>query len=463
MDAALTQATQDQLRAGQHGLLLIADNNDAFAARALSARSSEHTLDLMYYLWHDDRTGRLLMREVLAAAERGVRVRMLIDDINPQSSDRVYLSLNSHPNIQLRLFNPSGMRNGSLLRGLELVARMFAMTRRMHTKAWIADGRLAIVGGRNIGDAYFDAADTNFRDLDVLLLGRGVEETAAIFEAYWNCQAAWPVHRLHPKRARRMPVAIEAPEASMETVERLRGKRSIDEFIAAGDVHWISAARVVADPPEKVIGARRDNWLTRELLPIIRGSGSSVEIVSPYFIPGRKGLAALVDLIGRGVDVSVLTNSLAATDVAAVHGAYANYRVALLKAGVKLFELQPFGGKQRISVFGSKGASLHTKAFVVDGARGFVGSFNFDPRSASLNAEMGIIFDDVHLAGEMQRRFRREMGPQTSYRLFLERNRLRWEGILDDAVEQFSREPEAGIYRRLIAGVIRWLPIESQL
>jgi len=463
MDAAVTLATKDQLRAGQHGLLLIADNNDAFAARVLSARAAERTLDLMYYLWHDDRTGRLLMREVLAAAERGVRVRMLIDDINPQSSDRVYLSLNSHPNIELRLFNPSGMRNGSLFRGLELVARMFAMTRRMHTKAWIADGRLAIVGGRNIGDAYFDAADTNFRDLDVLLLGQGVDETSAIFEAYWNCKAAWPVHRLHPKRARRLPVVIDPPADGEDTVERLRGKQSIDEFIAAGDIHWIGSARVVADPPEKVLGRRRRNWLTKELLPIIRDSRTSVEIVSPYFIPGRKGLAALVDLIGHGVDVTVLTNSLAATDVAAVHGAYANYRVALLKAGVKLFELQPFGGKQRISVFGSKGASLHTKAFVVDGAKGFVGSFNFDPRSASLNAEMGIIFDDVHLAAEMHRRFRKEISPQTSYRLFLKRNRLRWEGALDDAVEQFSSEPEAGIYRRLVASVIRWLPIESQL
>jgi putative cardiolipin synthase len=463
MDTAITRLAEDKARAGQSGLKLLADSGEALAVRALAARSATKSLDLMYYLWHDDHTGRLLMREVVKAADRGVRVRLLIDDINPQASDALYLSLNSHPNIELRLFNPSGMRNGSPFRYLELVSRMFAMTRRMHTKAWIADGSVAIVGGRNIGDAYFDAADTNFRDLDLLLLGPAVDQTATIFEAYWRCKVARPVHLLHPKGTPKTRAAADGLAADSELLEAIGDRHSIAEFIATSQLHWTPSARVIADPPEKVSGKRRRNWLMRELLPIISATRKSLEIVSPYFIPGRKGMSVLAGLIDSGVDVSVLTNSLAATDVAAVHGAYANYRVKLLKAGVKLFELQPFDGKQEISVFGSKGASLHTKAFAIDGRIGFVGSFNFDPRSLSLNAEMGVIFQDQALVAELGRRFKRERSPETSYRLYLDKAKLRWEGAYDDGIRQFAREPEASLFRRIVARIVRHLPVESQL
>ena len=464
MDTAITRLAQDKVKAGKSGLLLVADNGDALATRVLAARGALRSLDLMYYLWHDDHTGQLLISEVLKAADRGVRVRMLIDDINPQSSDKLYLSLNSHPNIELRLFNPSGARNGSVLRSFELVARMFAMTRRMHNKAWIADGEVAIVGGRNVGDAYFDAADTNFRDLDLLMLGDAVVQTSAIFQRYWNCKAAHRVDTLHREFERHPERQIEVPVADWEFSDLTRGYRSIAEFLATrGDIHWIEKVRVIADPPEKVLGRRKRNWLMRELLPIIEASRTNLEIVSPYFIPGRIGTRILSGLVKRGVDVSVLTNSLAATDVAAVHGAYANYRVRLLKRGIKLFELQPFAGKSNISVFGSKGASLHTKAFAVDDATGFVGSFNFDPRSVSLNAEMGVLFEDEKLAGQLRRRIERETSPQSSYAVSLAQGRLRWDGIYEDKPRTFTHEPEASFSRRLLAQLVSWLPIESQL
>ena len=464
MDTDVARRTADELTLGKSGLMLIADNGEAFAARVLAARSATSTLDLMYYLWHDDHTGRLLAREVVQAAERGVRVRLLVDDINPRASDAAYLALNSHPNIELRLFNPSGMRNSRILRGLEMVARLFAMTRRMHNKAWIADGKVAIVGGRNIGDAYFDRADTNFRDLDVLLLGPAVEQTAAIFERYWRCEMAKPVHVLNPSAKPRRADIANHVGSGRDLGSAIGGKRSIDEFIAASnDMHWMHDARVIADPPEKAAGRRRRNWLMRELMPVIESARERLEIVSPYFIPGRKGLAVLTKLVRRGVDVTVLTNSLAATDVAAVHGAYSNYRIRLLKRGVKLFELQPFSGPRDISVFGSKGASLHTKAFAVDGRIGFVGSFNFDPRSVSLNAEMGVMFEDRVLVEELRRCFGEERLPQSSYRVSLREGRLHWEGIDDGEMKRLSREPEAPLTRRLIATLVRYLPIESQL
>ena len=467
MDAALPQLAKDEIAAGNSGLLLVADNYDAFAARVLAARSATTGLDLMYYLWHDDHTGRMLMQEVVRAAERGVRVRMLLDDINRRASDGAYLALNAHPNIELRLFNPSGMRNGSLLRGVEFVFRLFAMTRRMHNKAWIADDAVAIVGGRNIGDAYFDAAETNFRDLDLLLLGPAVQQTTRIFEAFWNSEAVKPIEELHPKGETSVSATFleqGGGEADAALMNGIGNRRSLAEFIAAGnDVHWTDNARVISDPPEKALGRRPKNWLTRELFPVIQASRTCLEVVSPYFIPGRKGAALLADLVARGVDVLVLTNSLAATDVATVHGAYANYRKRLIRSGVQLFELQPFARTPNISVFGSKGASLHTKAFTVDGKVGFVGSFNFDPRSVSLNAEMGVLFEDERLVAQLRERFQRERSPQASYQVTLRKGRLQWTGVDDGEMRHYTSEPEASLSRRLLAALVRFLPIESQL
>lgn len=464
MDTNISRLPDDQLRAGKSGLLLIADNYDAFAARVLTARSAAKSLDLMYYLWLDDVTGRLLVQEVVKAAERGVRVRMLLDDINPRASDAAYLALDNHPNIELKLFNPSRARNGSIFRGIEFVARMLAMTRRMHTKAWIADDATAIVGGRNIGDAYFGAAKTNFRDLDLLLLGPAVTQTAAIFEAFWRSEAAKPVRALNALRDVEVEALPAVSDIGSSLLERIDGRDSIAEFVSAsGDMHWTSHVRVISDPPEKVRGRRRRSWLTRELMPLIRSSREALEIVSPYFIPGRTGTRALSELVRSGVDVSVLTNSLAATDVAAAHGGYAKYRRRLLKAGVKLFELQPYSQQPAISVLGSKGASLHTKSFTVDNRVGFVGSLNFDPRSISLNAEMGVLFKEPALVAHLRQWAAQEKSPETSYRVFLEGKHIRWEGAPEGEFKTFPREPEAGFMRRILTSIIRRLPVESQL
>ncbi|MEQ1956056.1 phospholipase D family protein [Mesorhizobium sp. CN2-181] len=466
MDLGITQSADDRIKAGKTGLQLVSDNFDAMAVRVLAARSAIHSLDLMYYLWHDDHSGRALMQEVVCAAERGIRVRILLDDMNPQMNDGAYLALNAHENIELKLFNPSGLRNGSWLRYFELVSRLFAMTRRMHHKAWLVDRRLAIVGGRNIGDAYFGAAETNFRDLDFLLQGAAVQQTQDIFEAYWNCAAARRIDTLHI-----LEPALRAGSLSAGSIgddDKIFGnvssRMSIDEFIAIGNsVHWTENARVISDPVCKVFGNAPESWLISELSPILAGSQSNLQIVSPYFIPGRAGLSLLAGLVERGVDVSVLTNSLAATDVAFVHGAYANYRVPLLKAGINLFELQPFNGERNISVFGSKGASLHTKAFTVDGRVGFVGSFNFDPRSVSLNSEMGVLFEDEGLTAELNERIEGEKAAQTSYRVLLEGGQLRWRDDVDGSPCTYRHEPGASIYRKSLAGLVRYLPIESQL
>lgn len=466
MEVSITRIAHDNIKAGKSGLLLVPDNYDAFAGRVLAARSAVRSLDLMYYLWHDDHTGRLLLQEVFRAAERGVRVRMLLDDANPRKNDAAYLALSNHPNIELKLFNPSGVRQRSVMRAVEIVLRLFALTRRMHNKAWIADDNVAIVGGRNVGDAYFDAAETNFRDLDVLLLGPAVQQTAEIFEAFWACEDAKSMSVLGPAAGNEHSDLFSGSDLETESMllNGIGDRGSIAEFIAASnDVHWVDRVRVISDPPEKVRGWRRRSWLTKELLPLIKSARNNLEIVSPYFIPGKRGSAVLMDLVSNGVDVSVLTNSLAATDVAAVHGAYANYRKRLLRNGVRLFELQPFTRGQGISVFGSKGASLHTKSFTVDDRAGFVGSFNFDPRSVSLNSEMGVLFEDAELVGELRRFFQAEISLETSYRLELKNNVLHWHGCEEGKLQEYTHEPEAGIFRRVLAALVRHLPVESQL
>ncbi len=459
-------------RDGCSGLAAISSNLDAFSARALAARAAGRSLDLMYYYWKDDLTGRLLMHEVVRAADRGVRVRLLIDDINAGGKDRVYLSLDSHPNIHVRLFNPSRARYSGLRRGIEMVLRAFSVTRRMHNKAWVADGQLAIVGGRNIGDQYFDAAEvSNFRDIDMVMVGPVVREVEAVFDTFWNSEVAMPIAALVRARKPR----LEKVRLNLrETVEGQRARPYLQQamervslmvmFDSLLPVNWTRDARIVADPPEKALNRKSENWIMSSLLPVIAGADRSVCITSPYFVPGTEGVALLTRMARAGVEVSVLTNSLAATDVAAVHGGYAPYRKALLAGGVRLHELQPFLHKHQMSLFGSRGASLHTKAFAVDDHTGFVGSFNFDPRSASLNTEMGVLFVERELVAVLRGLFELETNPQMSYRVFLgEDGRLRWAEELDGRIVIHDREPEATRPRRLVASVISWLPIESQL
>ncbi|MFC5392053.1 phospholipase D-like domain-containing protein [Bosea vestrisii] len=453
---------------GLNGVILLTEGAQAFAARVLTARSAGRSLDLQYYYWRKDTAGRLLMREIVAAADRGVRVRLLIDDINARGNDSIYLALDAHPNIEVRLFNPSRNRANGVRRGLELAFRVFRVTRRMHNKAWIADGRLAIIGGRNIGNAYFNAAQaSNFHDLDLLVAGEAVMQAETIFDRFWNSPTAVPIASLSRPIARRLPSLPMPPQASRANVEALlRVVETLDAGPTLAELlkklRWIAQVQVLSDPPEKAIGSGEEGWLARRLYRAIAETRSELQITSPYFIPGERGLQALSTLVARGAKVTVLTNSLAATDVVAVHGAYASYRKRLLRKGIGLFELRPELMPAGASLFGSKGASLHTKAFTVDRHSGFIGSFNFDPRSVSLNTEMGVIIVDDGLVAEMREIFARETSPHCSFRLSLDQDRLCWhEGTRRQG--HLRQEPVAGFGRRLTAALVRLLPIESQL
>jgi putative cardiolipin synthase len=400
-----------------------------------------------------------------------VRVRMLLDDMNAEGLDPKLLALDAHPNVEIRLYNPFRNRAGAW-RVLELVQRIVSVNHRMHNKAWIADGRMAVLGGRNIGVEYFSAGEeTNFRDLDMVLFGPAVAQASAVFDDYWNSAAAVPIAQLNEPDPRVLAALVETVRQESKSPQAQRYFERIDASIQVRAYsaqklrpHWSSAIRVVADPPLKWKDDDRRGWLVEDLVAMLRGSRQKALLISPYFVPGEFGTEGLTQLVARGVHVGVVTNSLAANDVPAVHSAYANYRPALLAGGVKLYEIRAVGHPSTAGVFGSSGASLHTKAFVVDDARGFIGSFNLDPRSADLNTEMGVIFEDRAIAAALREEYLRLAGPAFSYWVYQRPGGgMGWLDRAATPANVVDREPDTGTMQRATAKVVGWLPIESQL
>ncbi len=456
---------------GRTGAIFLSDGIDAFAARAISARKAGRSLDLQYFIWHNDLTGRLLASEAHDAANRGVRVRILLDDMNAYGLDPHLLALDAHPNIELRVYNPFANREGAG-RAFELLRRMFRINHRMHNKAWIADGRVAVVGGRNIGEQYFSAdSQVNFRDLDLLLMGPAAQQASTLFDTYWNSAAAVPIATLGAKDPQALRSLLEQVhrdargERAQRYLERVAASELVrDYYRHALRPHWSSGIRIVADPPLKWTGDNRAQWLVGTLTQMISAARTKVLVISPYFVPGEDGVARLAELTGRGAHVGVVTNSLAATDVYAVHSGYAKYRNRLLQHGVHLYELRARAGAKAPTSFAGKGASLHTKAFVLDDARGFVGSFNVDPRSKGLNTEMGVLFDDPVMAVQLRDEYLRLIDPALSYRVYRDKNgELRWLDQDPATPVVLEHDPDTGPWRRAVVRVASCLPIESQL
>ncbi len=452
---------------GQSGVAFLSDGMDAFAARAMITAHAGRSLDLQYYIWHDDLIGHLMAKALYDAAERGVRVRILLDDMNAKDKDALMMALDAHPNIEIRLYNPFRNRSG-IARTLELVQRAFSVNHRMHNKSWIADGRIAIVGGRNIGEEYFSARDdVNFQDLDLVVAGPAVQQANQIFDDYWNSSTAIPISALASYTDAQLQQLVrqsdlDAMHAKAQPyLQRVAESRALQRP-SPEPLHWSANVRIASDPPMKHRDDDRRGWLVSRLSDELRSTRRSALLISPYFVPGNDGVEALSALAARGAQVGVVTNSLAANDVAAVHGGYMGYRVPLLMAGVQLYELKAHG-QLDASLFGSSGASLHTKAFVVDDRRGFVGSFNLDPRSAYLNTEMGVLFDDPALGAQLRDEYLRLAGPEHSWWLALGRDDdLRWLER-QPPPHWVEAEPGASLGKRWTARVISWLPVESQL
>ena len=455
---------------GKTGVFPLADAHDAFATRMLLAQVAERTLDIQYYIWRGDMTGTLLFEALHVAADRGVRVRLLLDDNNTSRIDATLAALNSHPNIEIRLFNPFRYRG---LRLFDFLTDFPRVNRRMHNKSFTADNQVTIVGGRNIGDEYFGAIDSLvFADLDVIAMGPVVRELSSEFDRYWASSSSWPAERIlapaKPARIEELAASATRTErdpAAAAYMEALRQAPFIRQMLS-GELNpeW-AVTRMVSDDPAKVLGrAKPERMIIHQLREAIGEPTTEVELVSPYFVPTAAGVKALSAMSRRGVKIQVLTNSLNATDVAPVHAGYAKRRKALLKAGVRLFELRRKSpksrGDKRVGPFGSSGSSLHAKTFSVDRSRVFIGSFNFDPRSAQLNTELGFVIESPTLAQEIEAAFN-DFIPQNAYEVKLsDQGRLYWMERRGKKTIRHDREPGATFWKRTGIKLLSWLPIE---
>ncbi|RMX08027.1 phospholipase D family protein [Corticibacter populi] len=455
---------------GYSAAIMLTEGLDAFAARAISARQAGRSLDVQYYIWKDDITGHLLLKELWEAAERGVRVRLLFDDINTSGKDGALLAMSQHENIQVRVYNPFRNRDG-IGRLLEMVQRIWSVNHRMHNKAWIADDRMVVLGGRNVGVEYFDAATTtNFRDLDLLLFGPVTSAASAIFDDFWNSPAAVPIDALNHKEVGRLSEVMEQIRSEAQSDEARKylervglSPQVIRYFAQELTPFWSDRYHILSDPPLKHADSNREEWLYRHITRDLASATQSAYIISPYFVPDHDSMQDMfATLTERQAKVGIVTNSMTANDVLAVHSGYMQYRQPLLEKGFELFEIRSRPGSDS-SLFGSSGASLHTKAYLLDGARGFIGSFNMDSRSINLNTEMGVAFDNPQLYEALLDEYRLLSGPRYSYAVRLdEHGQLRWhERSIPDEIH--THEPKSTWRQRLFVRVLSWLPIESQL
>ncbi len=425
-DAPLSNVLEASRAAqGASGFRLLPSGPDALQARLELARLATRSLDLQYFIFQSDATGREMMRALRDAAARGVRVRLLIDDLYTQGQDELLACLGAHERVEVRLFNPFALREGGVFARFAASPFFFGrLNHRMHNKLFVADAAWAITGGRNIGDEYFTRNDAgNFIDLDVLAAGKVVGDMSRQFDLYWNSAATVPIEyvaaRSAPAHALRdrfeaLTQSASAPALAGADAPDALGRSSVAKEFTAGRVHlaW-GDGESYADLPGKALSASQtqgrqehgSNLVRLNALEHIRAASGEILLTSPYFIPGRAGVDLLAEAVRRGVKVSVLTNSLASTDQPLVHGAYRRYRPALLAAGVALFELSPqrAGREEQRKLFGLSVGGLHTKSLVIDRKELFVGSMNFDPRSDRINTESALAIHVAEVAEDAAR------------------------------------------------------------
>jgi putative cardiolipin synthase len=482
-DSGLASRLEDKVSAhpGKSGAYVLSDGMEALAARVVLAQAAEISLDVQYYIWHADIAGQLLLKELLDAADRGVRVRLLLDDLGVGAADdEAFLLLDSHPNVSVHLYNPIALRGA---RTAGLVAAPLRLNQRMHNKSMTADNRLTVVGGRNVGNEYFSLDElVNFADMDVLAVGPVVDQVSDAFDLFWNSEASYPIAAFHSesRSAQQLAQARRKLEANVAAnggaLYEAMSATALETSLRSRDLklYW---GEIVAlfDLPEKTLG-QETALLLQQLRDLAGSVQQEIVIVSPYFVPGKAGTAKLVAAVERGVTVRVYTNSLAATDVAAVHAGYKKSRRDLLQGGVELYEMMPRlnsneATQRKLARGGSSGASLHAKMFIFDRQRVFIGSMNLDPRSIDINTEIGLLIDNPQLAHDLQQRF----GTRRSdafYAVRLEpRNpdkpsgaeRLVWTEVRDGQDIRHTKEPGTTFWQRLGVGFIGLFPIDSQL
>ena len=457
---------------GLSGFGLLDHGREAFIVRLALCDLAERTLDMQYYVWDGDTTGRIVLDRVMQAAARGVKVRLLIDDPYYKANDPVIAALDAHPNVEIRLFNPFTSRRWSRL---DFMLDFRRVNRRMHNKLMVTDNAAAIVGGRNIGDIYYGVNTiANYRDLDVLAVGPVVHDLSRVFDPYWNSRSTVPIAAIVKRpygaadlaailrRLRDEIAAADYPYPIDQDLDNLaaRGAEFRDNLV------W-AHGQIIADDPDSVgRGADSDQVVTfiRERVARLR---KELLIESPYFVLPTQAQATVKALHERKVRVRVLTNSLASNDMLAAHSGYAKTRRPLLENGMELYELRPDTDGFRSGwspLSGRSPAALHTKAMAFDREAVLIGSFNLDPRSAVINTEASLYIESPALAERLTAYMATGVVPANSYRVLLDPNgEIIWETVIEGHTVRYRDEPGTGFRRRFVANLLKLLPIDSQL
>jgi putative cardiolipin synthase len=473
---------------GNSGFRLIPSGVGCFHARVEMAALAEKTLDVQYFIIQSDDTGRLFIEALLDAADRGVHVRILLDDSNAVGRDAEIGVLTAHPNIELRVFNPFSYRGPlEFMRAAEFALNEARLTYRMHNKLFVADNELAIIGGRNIGDAYFAAGEAmEFGDYDLLVAGPMVRQLSGGFDAFWNSPLAIPLQNLvvfKPTADRldayRQSLRKHHAEMAGSTYTRPVSDGGPVANVLSGKRPFIWAhGEWIYDSPEKSkveSGKQAGTLLWERVERAAATVRSELLLASPYLVPSDDGMRLLTALRAQNVRVRVLTNSLQSTDAPITFGAYDHYRVPMLESGIELYEVRPQLGAPDMPGGGSLKSSnstpfaLHAKVFVFDRRQVFIGSMNFDERSRHLNTELGVLIDSPELAKEVADRFDAVAQPANSYVLgvgppgALGKPTLIWRTEENGVTVTYDSEPHVDPSRRLKVELVKWLPIESQL
>ncbi|MCP4001726.1 MAG: phospholipase D family protein [Gammaproteobacteria bacterium] len=460
---------------GKSGFSLKTDGIDALAARLFIARHAQKTIDAQYYLISNDAIGNIFINTLLQAADRGVRVRLLLDDIQTKGYDAGLAALNSHPNFEIRIFNPF---SGRSFRAGDVITSFSRINRRMHNKSFTVDNQVTIIGGRNIADEYFGArSDVNFNDVDVIAIGPVVRDVSTMFDIYWNHKASAPIPAFAkmPKDPATQLLELRTElNKEVKAIQQTEYAEAVLEdydsyFKANIETFTWADYRLAYDSPDKVYKkvARKGNiqTITSELVTAVEAAQKQLIIISPYFVPRKNGIEYLLNLRSKGIEIIIITNSLAANNHGIVHAGYMSSRKPLLEAGVKIYEARTTSMAEGVDrgANGDSLATLHTKAFLVDCTDVFIGSFNWDPRSININTEMGVIITSAEIGNKIC-----ENGPENlrerTYEVVLnDKGKVQWIDNSGEAPVIYNKEPDTNWWQRFKVGFQRMLPIKGQL
>ena len=468
---------QNDIHPDLSGYHPIVTGANAFAARSILTGMATRSIDVQYYIWHNDQAGQLLLKNLWEAAERGVLVRLLLDDFNNNAEfDQHLLRFSSHPNIAVRIINPLMHRK---FQALNFVTGLPRINRRMHNKSMTFDKQITIIGGRNIGNEYLsNDQNSQFADLDVLLIGKVVADIDNSFLSYWSAPISFDIETLVTLNKYTTDDFLLGLD-KLNSNEKSNARSSLAVYKAAIDdssidmdlinkrvpFRWTDMQFLSDDVGKLTKSVSSDTNLVHQLRTLLGRPSKELTIISSYFVPTKEGVDTLVQLANSGINIKILTNSFDATDVTAVHSGYSQWRPKLLRSGIKIYELKSTASEEKREnklwkARSQSSTSLHAKTFAIDDHQVFIGSYNVDPRSANINTEMGVIINDDKLARQLHEALTDDLLNQAYEVKLMDNGKLQWHTVKDGNPVIYESEPRVDTADHIWLTIMSWLPID---